>query len=69
MRIKKLPLAIALIVSFSPVVHAENTGAASLASRHEQKSNTDWWPNRLDLSILRAHNATSNPAGKDFNYA
>ncbi|MFI8480832.1 catalase/peroxidase HPI [Pseudomonas sp. NPDC078700] len=69
MRIKKLPLAIALIVSFSPIAHADNTGAASLASRHEQQSNTDWWPNRLDLSLLRAHNPSSNPAGANFNYA
>jgi len=31
--------------------------------------NSAWWPNRLDLSILRQHSEKSNPYGKDFNYA
>lgn len=33
------------------------------------KSNEFWWPERLDLSPLRAHDIESNPFGKDFNYA
>lgn len=33
------------------------------------RSNNFWWPDRLDLSPLRQHNAESNPYGKDFNYA
>ena len=32
-------------------------------------SNRDWWPNRLDLDVLRQHCAKSNPMGQDFNYA
>jgi catalase-peroxidase len=32
-------------------------------------SNRDWWPNRLDLDVLRQHCAKSNPMGEDFNYA
>ncbi len=28
-----------------------------------------WWPNRLNLDILRQHSAESNPLGEDFNYA
>ncbi|PID72101.1 MAG: catalase/peroxidase HPI [Desulfobulbus propionicus] len=32
-------------------------------------SNHDWWPNRLNLEILRQHGAESNPMGTDFNYA
>ncbi|TAG54343.1 MAG: catalase-peroxidase, partial [Cytophagales bacterium] len=32
-------------------------------------SNKDWWPNRLNLGILRQHSALSNPMDKDFNYA
>ena len=32
-------------------------------------SNKDWWPNRLNLSILRQHSSLSNPLDKDFNYA
>ena len=31
-------------------------------------SNKDWWPNRLNLSILRQHSSLSNPMDKDFNY-
>jgi len=29
----------------------------------------DWWPNRLNLNILRQHTSKSNPMGQDFNYA
>mgnify|MGYP001189976313 CR=1 FL=1 len=32
-------------------------------------SNRDWWPNQLNLSILRQHSALSDPMDKDFNYA
>jgi catalase-peroxidase len=28
----------------------------------------DWWPNRLNLNILRQHSSLSNPMGKNFNY-
>lgn len=31
-------------------------------------SNSDWWPNRLNLSNLRQNNPKSNPMGEDFNY-
>lgn len=31
--------------------------------------NTDWWPNRLRLNILRQHSELSNPMEKDFDYA
>jgi catalase-peroxidase len=33
------------------------------------RPNQFWWPDRLDLSPLRRHDAESNPLGKDFNYA
>ncbi|WP_268836551.1 catalase/peroxidase HPI [Synechococcus sp. Nb3U1] len=32
-------------------------------------SNRDWWPNRLNLAILRQHSSKSNPLGESFNYA
>jgi catalase-peroxidase len=32
-------------------------------------TNRDWWPNRLDLGILRKNPAASNPMGADFDYA
>ena len=32
-------------------------------------SNRDWWPNKLNLNILRQHSSLSNPMGEAFNYA
>lgn len=32
-------------------------------------ANRDWWPNKLNLDILRQHSELSNPMGKNFNYA
>ena len=32
-------------------------------------SNRDWWPNQLNLDILRQHSNKSDPMGEDFNYA
>ena len=32
-------------------------------------SNDSWWPNRLNLKILRLHSDLSNPMDKSFNYA
>ncbi|GAB4407819.1 MAG: catalase/peroxidase HPI [Bacteroidia bacterium] len=32
-------------------------------------SNRDWWPNQLNLNILRQHSALSDPMGEDFDYA
>ncbi len=32
-------------------------------------SNKDWWPNRLNLGILRQHSSLSDPLDKGFNYA
>jgi catalase-peroxidase len=33
------------------------------------RSNRDWWPNQLDLSVLHQHSPRLNPMGEDFNYA
>ncbi|HVV18421.1 MAG TPA: catalase/peroxidase HPI, partial [Pseudonocardiaceae bacterium] len=33
------------------------------------RTNRDWWPNQLDLSVLRAHSSKSNPLGPNFSYA
>ena len=41
-----------------PVVHTS-----------EPRSNRDWWPNELDLSVLRPNPPMANPMGEDFNYA
>ncbi|MEO7523517.1 MAG: peroxidase family protein, partial [Ferruginibacter sp.] len=33
------------------------------------RSNRDWWPNMLNMNILRQGGAASDPMDKDFNYA
>ena len=33
------------------------------------RTNQDWWPNLLDLSVLHTHSPRSNPMGEDFDYA
>jgi len=37
--------------------------------RTRPRTNKDWWPDQLDLSVLQAHYPVSDPMGKDFNYA
>jgi len=32
-------------------------------------ANRDWWPNKLNLDILRQHSSLSNPMDVDFDYA
>ena len=32
-------------------------------------SNQDWWPNQLNLKVLRQNTPASDPMGRDFNYA
>jgi catalase-peroxidase len=33
------------------------------------RTNQDWWPNQLDLSVLHKHSPQGNPLGADFDYA
>ena len=42
------------------------TPAATLAGT---RSNRDWWPQKLNLSILHQHAPASNPHSDDFSYA
>lgn len=39
------------------------------ASKQTSKKINDWWPNKLNLKILRQHSSLSNPMDEDFNYA
>jgi catalase-peroxidase len=32
-------------------------------------TNIDWWPNQLNLDLLRQHSSKSDPMDEDFNYA
>jgi catalase-peroxidase len=44
--------------------------AAMLGARTSaaDQSNRDWWPNRLNLAILRQHSSKSDPMGDGFSY-
>ena len=42
-----------------PVMHGPGEGT----------TNRDWWPNQLNLNILRQNSSLSDPMGEDFNYA
>jgi catalase-peroxidase len=33
------------------------------------RTNRDWWPNQLDVSVLHQNSPLSDPMGKEFNYA
>ena len=33
------------------------------------RTNQDWWPNQLDLSVLHQHSPAADPLGEDFDYA
>ncbi|MDQ3155437.1 MAG: catalase/peroxidase HPI [Actinomycetota bacterium] len=35
----------------------------------ESAGNRTWWPNQLNMKILRKHPAVANPLGEDFDYA
>ncbi|MBE0565249.1 MAG: catalase/peroxidase HPI [Krumholzibacteria bacterium] len=45
------------------------TGMHGARTSAGAQSNDDWWPNRLNLRILRQHSAKSSPMGEGFNYA
>jgi catalase-peroxidase len=36
---------------------------------HRPRTNQDWWPNMLDLSVLRKHVSVPSVMGADYNYA
>jgi catalase-peroxidase len=44
-----------------PVMHGKMTAGGT--------SNRDWWPNQLNLNILRQHSQLANPMGENFDYA
>ncbi|RTL70819.1 MAG: catalase/peroxidase HPI [Pseudonocardiaceae bacterium] len=45
-----------------PVVHGR------FSHPTEGGSNRDWWPNQLNLAVLRKHPAVANPMDADFDY-
>ncbi len=52
-----------------PASKCPGMGTAPKHGAGEGTSNRDWWPNQLNLDILRQHSSLSDPMGKAFNYA
>ncbi len=49
---------------------SENPAIPSPSPKQSRpRTNRDWWPNRLDLSVLHQHSPLSNPMGEDYDYA
>jgi len=52
-----------------PVMHDVSTYQAAMVTPADVMTNEDWWPNRLDLSILHQNSEKSDPLDEDFDYA
>ncbi|MGB1576828.1 MAG: catalase/peroxidase HPI [Flavobacteriales bacterium] len=44
------------------------SGTGPAGENGRAKTLQEWWPNRLDLDVLRQHSDKSNPMGEDFDY-
>ena len=50
-------------------LHFGSDQTSGLTTTNQGNTNRDWWPNQLDISILRQNSSLSNPMGETFNYA
>ncbi|MFI1235621.1 catalase/peroxidase HPI [Nocardia salmonicida] len=50
---------------------SENPAIPSPTPKTDQRprTNKDWWPEQIDVSVLHAHSSKSNPLGENFDYA
>ena len=72
---KKIATIAMALMGFSAIAQHGQGGDPSQCPFHEgpktaskgQQVN-DWWPNRLDLGVLRQHSEKSNPMDPSFNY-
>ena len=46
-----------------------STGQCPFSGGSRAYTNREWWPNQLNLKILRKHPDVANPMGRDFDYA
>ncbi|OFZ10264.1 MAG: catalase/peroxidase HPI [Bacteroidetes bacterium RIFCSPHIGHO2_02_FULL_44_7] len=46
-----------------------DSSSTGMLNRGTGTKNGDWWPNRLDLNVLRQHSSLSDPMGAEFDYA
>ena len=47
----------------------KTTPVVALSGNSNKDKNKEWWPNQLNLEVLRQNSNLSNPMGSDFNYA
>ena len=66
MRIFKYVLLLSLFTIGCEQNYVEESNKKSFHGKF--KTNRDWWPNQLDLSILRKHSSLTDPMGDDFDY-
>jgi len=52
------------------VSESENPAISSPEPKgHRPRTNRDWWPNQLDLSVLHKNTVEADPMGADYSYA
>ena len=56
-----------------PVNHGAMTESSTTVETNPQSSvggttNSDWWPNQLNLDVLRQNSSLTNPMGPQFDY-
>jgi catalase-peroxidase len=52
------------------VSNSENPAIPSPTPKpHRPRTNRDWWPNQVDLSVLHKHDPQANPLGENYDYA
>ena len=49
--------------SASPVI-----ASPTVQVTNRPRSNSDWWPNQVNLNVLNRPSGSSNPLGEDFDY-
>lgn len=59
----------AYAMGFSIIVLSTVISIDIAVAKEVAKTNEDWWPEKLNLNQLRAHDPESNPYGADFDYA
>lgn len=56
-------------VAHASAEYQSMTAAPSQKGSSQVNKNKEWWPNQLNLEVLRQNSDKSNPMGSDFDYA
>ncbi len=57
------------IEHFTQIKNEKPSTTNHMNSKGAAKDNKDWWPNQLNLNVLRQNSELSNPMGTQFDYA